>query len=87
MRTISLTLDDEILARAEALAHEAGINLTELVQQLLAERLSLPTNRPPLLSKEKFDSLCGSFKLSPEDEARDYRDLANEERMRKYDRL
>ena len=87
MRTISLTLDDEMLARAEALAQEAGVDLPEEVQQLLAERLGLKPAKLPLLSQEKFDSLMGCIKLSPEDQKRDYRDLANEERMRKYDRL
>ena len=87
MQTISLTLTDEMQVRAEALAREAGIDLAELVQRLVAERLGLKSARLPLLSKEEFDSLSGCIKLSPEDQKRDYRDLANEERMRKYDRL
>ena len=83
--TFTFTLDAELLAQADKLARDSGTNLNDLVQQLIAERLN-QTRTLPLLSREEFEALGGAFRLSSEDAARDYRDLAHEERMRKYER-
>lgn len=99
---LTLTLDTAVLAQAQAAARAAGLDLAAFIEKLVQEALPPPPNTddlPPLppaiqalrgilpLSDEEFQQLRGAARLSPADTQRDYKDLAGEERMKKYLRL
>mgnify|MGYP002777012922 CR=1 FL=1 len=84
MRTISLTLDDEVLRRAEELARQSGITLA-LVFARAVNRLARERNdAAPPLSASEMAELKGIIHLTEQDEARGYRAIVAEERAKKY---
>lgn len=63
MPTLTLTLDDDLLARAQAYAQRTGIDLSALVAEALR-----PIVQPPLVAKPlppELAVLYGSISLPP----------------------
>ena len=63
MSTLTLTLDDDLLARAEAYAQRTGTNLSVLVAELLRPVVTARQRRP--LSPE-VAALSGCISLPPD---------------------
>lgn len=87
--TLTLSLDAELLVQAEKLARESGRSLEETLNRLLQEALQhAPTRKAHTpISREQVGALKGIIHLSPEDEARGYRDIVTEEQAKKYGSL
>lgn len=75
MAEITITVDEQELARAQEWAREAGLSVEEWVRQLLDQNASLPPVRP-------HDPLFGIFADDPE--AVDAIDAVVAERAERY---
>lgn len=64
MSTLTLTLDDDLLARAEAYAQRTGTNLSVLVAELLRPVVAPARQRRPL--SPEVAALSGCISLPPD---------------------
>jgi macrodomain Ter protein organizer (MatP/YcbG family) len=79
MTTVSIELDDQVLARLRRLAATRNITLSEMVQRLIEVRLS-----PPLSKEEMGPMTRAASGMAPPMSDEEVERVLDEERMRKY---
>lgn len=72
MSTLTLTLDDDLLAQAEAYAQRTGTDLSVLVAEALRPIVAAPRTRRPL--SPQVAALLGCISLPPDFNYKDHLD-------------
>lgn len=78
MPTLTLTLDDDLLARAEAYAQRTGTDLSDLISDALRPIVAGPRPRRPL--SPQVQALLGCISLPPDFNYKEYLSQAVNER-------